>query len=151
MAQGGDVLNEPIHRQLRTIRLAIPLTQHETADLIGVSQLSISAWDRGYRTPSAAHAITYAHTLQHRLIVTRGGQTIGDLADLLPRLHELREQAGLSQRTMSYLAYMGKTTVHDVESQARAGKGRLSSLAWYLGVLAYQLELASAAALERAA
>lgn len=142
---------QPIHRQFHSLRHALGLRTDTTAELLGVTPGTISHWDRGFRTPSTAHAITYAHALDHRLVITRNGHVIGDLADWLPRLHELREQAGLSQRGMAHLACTGKTAVHDVEAQGRAGKARLSSVAWYLTTLGCQIELMHADRLELAA
>lgn len=59
-------LSEPLppHAERKSIRQRYGVTQQELAELLGVSRLSLSDWERGKSEPSSAHARRYAQALR---------------------------------------------------------------------------------------
>lgn len=145
-------MTEPIHRQLRDVRRAIHLNQYQLADLMGVAQCTISAWERGYKSPSVPDADLYARTVHQRLIVTLNGRFISELLPLFPNLPDFRKAQGTSQMDLARRMWASRGTVANIEVRIRAGTAvRLATVVPYLGGLGCMVGLAPAAALERAA
>ena len=62
------IANDPVRsipvEGRRSARKAASLTQHDIADLIGVSDASVAHWESGRSHPSSAHAAKYAEILR---------------------------------------------------------------------------------------
>jgi transcriptional regulator with XRE-family HTH domain len=54
----------PAPDQRRSIRIAYGVSQKDIADVLGVSRLTVSMWERGQTEPKAEHAQKYAELLQ---------------------------------------------------------------------------------------
>lgn len=144
-------MTEPIHRQLHALRRSLRLHQYQVAATMGVGKATISAWDRGTKSPSVPHANAYARTVHHRLIVTIDG-VIHDLVDLLPNLPSLRQARRVSQRGLARLLWMSRGAVAGFEMRIRAGDAvRLAMVEAYLRGLGCEVGLVPASGLERAA
>jgi transcriptional regulator with XRE-family HTH domain len=53
----------PAPDQRKSIRVAYGVSQKDVADVLGVSRLTISMWERGQTEPKAEHAQKYAELL----------------------------------------------------------------------------------------
>lgn len=63
---------ERIGRKIRVRRVELGLSQNELADKLGISQSSLSAWERGIYEPSGANVLLLARVLK---IKTARGDT----------------------------------------------------------------------------
>lgn len=145
-------MTQPIHRQLRDVRRALHLNQYQLADLMGVAQCTISAWDRGYKSSSIPDADLYARTVHQRLIVTLNGSFISELLPLFPNLADFRKARGASQMDLARRMWASRGTVANIEIRIRTGTAvRLATVVPYLGGLGCVVGLTPADRLERAA
>lgn len=148
----GDVaVNQPIHRQLRTIRRDQNRRQNHVATTSGIEPSTLGYWERGVKAPFLHHADAWARALHHHLVGATDGQVIDTLINLVPRLPEIRRQRGITQEALGRTALTTESAVNCFEGRIRAGDNLLlSTVTWYTAGLGYQIGLVPAA-LERAA
>ncbi|MFB4275797.1 helix-turn-helix transcriptional regulator [Nonomuraea sp. MTCD27] len=133
-------MTAPLRQRFRALRETQGRDQNEIAAAIGVAQPSISNWENGHRTPRTHHAAAWATALNHRLIVTRNGQLIGDLQDVLPKLGSLRRTLGYSRNDVTRRLHLA--CLSNIESRA-AGGGRLQlpTIDRYLAAIGCRIDL----------
>lgn len=142
----------PLLAQLRDIRRQQSISQRTLAPRIGVEQGRLSGYETGRMQPSIRVVDTWARTLGHRLVITRHGRVIGDLATLLPSIPDQRIRLGYSQAQLGIRVRVSRSWIGRLDSRIRAGCDvRLATIQPYLDVLGYDLQLVPARSEERAA
>lgn len=138
-------------QRLRDLRSDHDILQKHVADAVGAGPTAVRNWERGRRSPSIHHAIAYATSVGHRLVLhRRDGSIAVDVADILPLLAKLRDQRRLSQKALAARMRMDVSTVGCIEQRvARGDRVKVSTLEPYFAALGYTLALEPAG--ERAA
>lgn len=141
----------PLHLQLRELRQDRGLFRRDMAAILGVHENSIGNWDRGVNSPGVYHAIGYARTFHHELVVTSRGVVVCALADVLPDVGKLRRARGLTHQAVAARMRLEQHAALNIEKRSLAGASlRVSTLDPYLAALGYEIRLVAVQLLERA-
>jgi hypothetical protein len=104
----------------------------------------VSSWERGHAVPKVGHACGYATLVSRRIVVVRGSEVVGDLADLMPKLRDLVEEAGLSVSAVASGLFVDRSTIASILRLA-GPRTQLTSAMSVLGAVRCTLDLAPTA------
>ena len=145
-------LDLPIHERLDLLRVDSGLRLNQVAKTLNVEPKTVSQWGYGQTSPSVWHAIAYAALVGHRLVLVRRGIVVCDLQDVLRDPAGFRKRHRLSQQQVADRMRVGQHSVSALELRVSRGADvSLATLSPYLAAHGYQVVLAPAQPLERAA
>lgn len=134
----------PLVSRLRELRRAAGIEQQHVAKAIGLGAVAgptvVGDWEAGRGIPRVGHFSDFARAVGYRAVVRRGGETLGDLADVWPTIGQLRKAAGLTQTGVAECLYAHQSTVQAAEQQA-GPRTRLTTAVQLLGVLGCEITL----------
>lgn len=133
-------MTTPLRLRLRALREAQGRDQHEIAADIGVCQATISSWENKRRTPRTRHAVAWATSLHHQLVVTRKGHLVGELQRILPHLAPLRRTLGYPSADVARSLHV--ISLSNIESRAARGRDlELITLTRYLAAIGCRIDI----------
>lgn len=137
----------PLIAALAEARRASGLHQQHIATGLGLGAKAgismVSAWERGHAVPKVGHACGYATLTSRRIVVVRDSEVVGDLADLMPQLRDLVEEAGLSVTDVAAGLFVDRSTIASILRLA-GPRTQLTSAMSVLGAVRCTLDLVSA-------
>lgn len=144
----------PLVSALAEARRASGLHQQHIATGLGLGAKAgismVSAWERGHAVPKVGHACGYAALVSRRVVVVRDGEIVGDLADLMPKLRDLVEEAGLTLGDVAAGLFVHRTSIGSTIRLA-GPRTQLTSAMSVLGAVRCTLDLAPAPAVQAVA
>ena len=147
IARPGDT-----HQCLHRLRVSNGLRIKQVAESLGVGPKTVSQWENGQTSPDVWRAIAYAALVGHRFALAKHGVIVCDLRDVLSNPASFRRSHRLAQQQVADQMYVGQRSISALESRINRGAAvTLASLTPYLAAHGYQITLAPAQRLERAA
>lgn len=135
----------PLISALAELRQAAGIQQQQiAADLqLGAKAgpTMVSYWESGTSIPNVGHTCGYARLVDRQVVVTRDGQTVGDLLDVYPNLTKLRKAAGRTRADVATCLYITRDSVLSAEHHA-GPRARLTTALQHLGASGYEIGLA---------
>lgn len=137
----------PLITALADARRVSGLHQQHIAAGLGLGAKSgvsmVSSWERGRCVPKVGHACGYAALVSRRIVVVRDREAIGDLADLMPKLRDLVEEAGLSVSAVAAGLFVNPASIASIIRLA-GPRTQLTSAMSVLGAVRCTLDLVTA-------
>lgn len=135
----------PLITALADVRRASGLHQQHIATGLGLGAKAgitmVSDWERGRAVPKVGHACGYAALVNRRIVAVRDGEIVGGLADLMPRLRDLLDDAGLTIGAAAEGLFVHRTSLGCLIRSAGPGT-QLTSAMSVLGAVRCTLDLA---------
>lgn len=135
----------PLGVQLGLIRADLKISVPRIAAAVGVTRYAVYAWANGVNSPSIRRSIAYASAVGARIVARRNGVIVAELEDIPANLVQLRQDAGVSQRELAALLYVGRSAPGQYERIVGLDS-YLDYLHRYLEACGYELGLAKAVA-----